>query len=426
MNDSTYRTRLRADLARWETEDALSREAAEAVRAALGPDGERFAAAHYAAAAAVILFGAAVLVFVAANWQAIPRLGRLGLLCALIVACFAAGAVLDRKGKAHFADLAATLGSVAFGASIALVGQMYHLPKDLAGGFALWSLGAFVAAALTGSRGAFAVAAVAGVVWTSVAMNYGGHDPQFGWWGFWLALAALAIAWNAPSARHLAAIAFFAWWGAAFAQSWFYDGVGRRASPANFAFAATALALGAAFATRVFGTERMRAFGDVLGDYAAFFFTVLLFAALTQANGLAFTQMPGWMLACALLGMLGLGLTVARRRAWRSPAAYLAALAVTSLIPLLIWRFGFPFGPILMSGALALVVALLLLVAGAVGVRRARLVAGWVAFASVVVWLAWIQRGGLMAHAVLLGLASVATVGLAWALHKFVRAGDEA
>ena len=43
---------------------------------------------------AALLFGAAILVFVAANWEAIPRLARVGALFAIIFAGYVGGAVL--------------------------------------------------------------------------------------------------------------------------------------------------------------------------------------------------------------------------------------------------------------------------------------------------------------------------------------------
>ena len=59
--------------------------------------------------------------------------------------------------------------------AIALVGQMYHLGGDFAGGMLLWAGGALVAAALTGSRGALAVALVAGSVWSGMRV-FETHD----------------------------------------------------------------------------------------------------------------------------------------------------------------------------------------------------------------------------------------------------------
>ena len=64
--------------------------------------------------------------------------------------------------------LCAAVGAIVFGAGIALVGQMYHLGGDFAGGMLLWAMGALATAALTGSRGALAVALVAATIWSNM------------------------------------------------------------------------------------------------------------------------------------------------------------------------------------------------------------------------------------------------------------------
>ena len=61
---------------------------------------------------------------------------------------------LPVRDRPILADLCASVGAIIFGAGIALVGQMYHLGGDFAGGMLLWAIGALAAAALTGSRGA--------------------------------------------------------------------------------------------------------------------------------------------------------------------------------------------------------------------------------------------------------------------------------
>ena len=62
------------------------------------------------------------------------------------------------------------MGAIIFGAAIALVGQMYHLGGDFAGGMLLWAVGALATAALTRSRGALAVAlaAVNVTIWSNM------------------------------------------------------------------------------------------------------------------------------------------------------------------------------------------------------------------------------------------------------------------
>lgn len=422
MNELSYRTRLRADLDRWVADGHLPPATADAVRAALGPDPQRAGAAHYAAIAGVLLLGAAVLVFVAANWQAVPRLGRLGLLTGLIAAAFAAGGWAARAGRTHIADLAATLGCIAFGATIALVGQMYHLPKDLAGGLFLWAMGALFAAALTGSRGAFAVAAASGFVWTAILGVSGGAGPHWAFWPFWASLAVLVLVWENPATRHLSSLAFFGWWGVVAVH---LLNVGRFGPVVAPQFAGAALGLGAALLADAYGGKRLRALAAVFADYAVFATAFVLASGLALgfvggSRGVGFAHWPAWIIVASTLGGVALLAAGLRLRPWQPPAAYAGALALTALM----LQLGS--ASMMTRGALALAAAMLMLIAGASGDRRPRLVAGWLAFAAVVAYLVWSLGGGLLDRALLLALASFATMGVAALLRKFSKEGGAA
>ena len=64
------------------------------------------------------------------------------------------------------ADAAITLATLCFGAGIALVGQMYHLPADWPAGAMLIAIGGLVAAAFTGKNGPLVIAFVAMTSWS--------------------------------------------------------------------------------------------------------------------------------------------------------------------------------------------------------------------------------------------------------------------
>src|SRR5690606_17690317 len=119
---------------------------------------------------AALLVSAAVLLLVAANWEAIPRLARLGGIVGLIWGAYIAGAVLTTRGAERLAAAFLVLGTLAFGGAIALVGQMYHLPGDTFQAMLVWFAGAVVAAALFRSGAVTAIVgflafAVAGMNW---------------------------------------------------------------------------------------------------------------------------------------------------------------------------------------------------------------------------------------------------------------------
>ena len=59
-----------------------------------------------------------------------------------------------------------TFATLCFGAGIALVGQMYHLPGDWPAGAMLVAIGGLIAAALTGKDGPLVIAFVAMTAWS--------------------------------------------------------------------------------------------------------------------------------------------------------------------------------------------------------------------------------------------------------------------
>ena len=81
----------------------------------------------------------------------------------LLSSCAAAW---QRRGHPAAADAAITFATLCFGAGIALVGQMYHLPSDWPAGAMLVAIGGLIAAALTGKSGPLVIAFVAMTSWS--------------------------------------------------------------------------------------------------------------------------------------------------------------------------------------------------------------------------------------------------------------------
>ncbi|OHV68075.1 hypothetical protein LCM4577_24255 [Mesorhizobium sp. LCM 4577] len=142
-----YATRVRADIARWRqaglidpaTAEALTRDVAANERASLS-------FGSILAMMAALLFGAAILIFVAANWEVIPRLVRVAALFAVILAGYVGGAVLKTRDHDAIGEALWIVAAAAFGGSIALIGQMYHLSGDEASALLTWCAGTALAA----------------------------------------------------------------------------------------------------------------------------------------------------------------------------------------------------------------------------------------------------------------------------------------
>jgi len=101
---------------------------------------------------AAILVGAAVITFVAANWQEMGRLARLVLLAAAILLGYAVGGVASMRGKPLLAEAFYIIGAISYGAAIALVGQMYHMSGDEVDAARIWLIGVAAGAFLLPSR----------------------------------------------------------------------------------------------------------------------------------------------------------------------------------------------------------------------------------------------------------------------------------
>jgi uncharacterized membrane protein len=171
MFERFYRQRLEEDLTRWHAEGLIPSASVQAIRGHLPPISPGITVATMIGIVGGLLIAAAFLAFVAANWIEIARPARFAILIAGIAGAYGLGAWFDRTNRDYLADLSVGVGSIVFGAAIALVGQMYHLGDDFARGMFLWAAGALVAAALTGSRSALAVALAAACVWSGARVS---------------------------------------------------------------------------------------------------------------------------------------------------------------------------------------------------------------------------------------------------------------
>lgn len=165
MFDWAYRKRLKDDLEAWVAKGwVTSSGAASILREQEEEDGQsRLPMAL--AGIGMVCVALALFAFIAANWAAIPKTAKLIGIAALLIASHAAAARMALRGKKGAADLLTGFATLVFLGGMALVGQIFHLPEDWAGGAFLVCLGGLAAAWLTGSKASLTVAAIAAVVW---------------------------------------------------------------------------------------------------------------------------------------------------------------------------------------------------------------------------------------------------------------------
>ena len=204
---ASYRKRLKHDLDRWYSNGWVSEVGRTAILADQAKSGREMGLASALGILASVLFGFAAISFVAAHWEDVPRLGRLGLLLAAIWLGYGIAGWLTARNQRSFADAAILFAVAMFGASIMLISQMYNIDGNPPDGVLMWWIGALFAGVVLRSNPALALAMVLVCVWSSMesSQRNGVHWPfLIGWaavtaafiWQRWrpgLHLSALAL-----------------------------------------------------------------------------------------------------------------------------------------------------------------------------------------------------------------------------------------
>ncbi len=210
-----YRGRLQRDLAIWVEKGLISSDTAVNLLKEVDARPQSFTVGRVLMMLAAVLVSAAILLFVAANWDGIDRSMRTGLLILLIWAFHGLAAFTATRGSSYLPGVFLVLGSASFGASIALIGQMYHLSGDELSAALTWFAATAVTAVLYRSAALTYVAG--GLAWfTLTAMvdsSIGGlSDPWF-YLPFAQALVVIGLVryTGADRARHLAYALILGW-----------------------------------------------------------------------------------------------------------------------------------------------------------------------------------------------------------------------
>jgi uncharacterized membrane protein len=414
MFESAYRQRLAADLARWQADGVITPATGDAIRAALPPAPKTINIPTVIGILGGILIAAAFLAFIAANWTAIARPMRFVILLAGIASAYGLGAWFDRTNRSALADISVATGSIIFGASIALVGQMYHLSADFAGGLMLWAVGALLAAALTGSRGALAVALAAGCIWSGMRVHEAAGVPHVTFVAFWLVGAWLAVAWNSSVARHLVGVAALGW-----LATIFFTHVDRDLiNPILPVAGCAALLLGGGLLLAERTDGALRALGLTFSTYASFALALVL-APVGISEFISMTRSaPNW---AVLSGAAGVILAFAAAAIGRRAGPAFAGVALLcALIVASAWAGAVSLPQPWTTYAFALASMLSLVVSGMLDDVRPRIVAGWLGLGLMIAGITWAVRGSLLRRAAFLAVSGIVAVVLATLLSRLV------
>jgi uncharacterized membrane protein len=142
-----YVVRLRQDVERWVSNGLIDTGTAGKLLAdAESRDRQGFGSGAVLAMMAALLLGAAILIFVAANWEAFPRLLRVGALFSVIAGGYVGGAIFKSRGHGAIGEALWIVAVAAFGGSLALIGQMYHISGDESAAMLTWCAATALAA----------------------------------------------------------------------------------------------------------------------------------------------------------------------------------------------------------------------------------------------------------------------------------------
>ena len=210
--------KLKADIARWQDAGWVTQAGASAIAAEIGAVRRGPGAAAAMGLLGAILFGFAAMSFVAANWQAIPRIARVALLVAAMGGSYAGAGMLFQRGRDAFAHAAVLAGAALFGANIMLIGQMYHMDGSLGQAVLVWALGALAAGVAARSNPALLLSLLLMCFWgleetRQLDLAHSRADARV-FWPFllgWAAVAGGMAVQRWQRGLELAALALSAW-----------------------------------------------------------------------------------------------------------------------------------------------------------------------------------------------------------------------
>jgi uncharacterized membrane protein len=199
-----YKARLTKDVDEWVAAGLVPAENRQAILDRVSEERRVDASAALAVIGALLL-GAAAIAFVAANWGAIPRLPRFGLIVGLFLAVAGGGAWAARAQRPLLSNTLLAVAALVYAAAIGLTGQIFDIAGDPQR--ALRSAG--LAAALLTRAGRSSAAGVVALALLGFGEFAGRFDGGESRWLIFAAPVGMALAWlwNSKPLAHASALA---------------------------------------------------------------------------------------------------------------------------------------------------------------------------------------------------------------------------
>ncbi len=177
--------RLQQEIESWETEGLLTSTQKEKILAryqVLQEIEERAGPKKVITTLSIlgaVLAGIGVILFMASNWGAIPRWGKLGLIFIPMLASYGMGFYI-RYEKRNYPKVGASLillGTFLYGAGIFLIAQIYHISAHYPNGPLLWGLGIIPLAYLLRFQSIAFLSILIFLIWLGMEASF--YLPEF-------------------------------------------------------------------------------------------------------------------------------------------------------------------------------------------------------------------------------------------------------
>lgn len=168
-----FKRELTQEVKQWVTDDLISHEQGEVILARYGrsldSDINKTSFGYYLLMTLGALFiGLALILIISHNWDEIPSAVKTLSLLLLTASTNLIGLRLHMVSRTQAANIWLILGSLAYGASIMLIAQIYHLGEHYPDGIYWWALGVLPMALLTRSRILTLLMLVLSFIWMCV------------------------------------------------------------------------------------------------------------------------------------------------------------------------------------------------------------------------------------------------------------------
>jgi len=220
-----YTNRLKDEISRWQELGLLAEPQGEALLQDIDARRSKRSFGYVFAILGAVLIAAALVAFVAANWNELSKLVRVALLMSSIWVSYLIAYISSQRHSPVIAQAFYVIAIAAFGTSIMLIGQIYQLQGRYENALFLWMLGGL--ATTVAARSSWALVYSAGIsgAWM-IAVFWSGwsetstSEPPFWTFGanpfnlypiIFLAIAALAVWLRSQVAGHVLMVAALIW-----------------------------------------------------------------------------------------------------------------------------------------------------------------------------------------------------------------------